>query len=229
MGETRRWACKTASIWEHSTKTGPELQRGADHQDQHWSECSAPVLAMLIIYDIIHLLMFDYWIAWWEMQVIKQAFPKLINLLQNIKKKEAGGAKTRPAAGGLLPPPPGAKAGGLIPPPGGQQSFPPIQTNNCEHQSLCQTPVSLCVITYRTVFIFSHFPHLSWSSPSFRLWVPCSCGPAQLWCVGGFYICRLQVSFLILSCPSVFIIVFEIYISSPSSLSFSPPPLQQLQ
>ncbi|KAG7261919.1 hypothetical protein CRUP_026448 [Coryphaenoides rupestris] len=29
----------------------------------------------------------------------------------NIKKKEAGGAKSRPSAGGLLPPPPGAKTG----------------------------------------------------------------------------------------------------------------------
>ncbi|XP_075893409.1 adaptin ear-binding coat-associated protein 2 isoform X1 [Nelusetta ayraudi] len=48
----------------------------------------------------------------------------------NIKKKEAGGAKTRPAPGGFLPPPPGAKAGGLIPPPAGQQSFPPVQANN---------------------------------------------------------------------------------------------------
>lgn len=220
VGEARRWACKTASIWEHSTKTGPELQRGADHQDQYRSECSAPVLAMLIIYDIIHflivdLLMFDYRIAWWEMQVIKQAFPKLINLLQNIKKKEAAGAKTRPAAGGLLPPPPGAKAGGLIPPPGGQQSFPPVQTNNGEHQCLCQTPV------YLSLFIKQY--SFSPISPSFRLWLPCSCSPAQLWCVGGFYICRLQVSFLIPSCPSVFIIVFEFYISSPSSLSFSPP------
>lgn len=171
----------------------------------------------------VDLLMSDYRIAWWEMQVIKQAFPKLINLLQNIKKKEAGSAKTRPAAGGLLPPPPGAKAGGLIPPPGGQQSFPPVQTNNGEHQSLCQTPVSLCVIIYKMVFIFSHLHNLSWSSPSFRLRVPCSCSPAQFWCVGGFYICRLQVGFLIPSCPSVFIIVFEFYISSPSSLSFSPP------
>lgn len=87
----------------------------------------------------------DVWLSdcMMQMQVIKQAFPKLINLLQNIKKKEAGGAKTRPAAGGLLPPPPGAKAGGLIPPPGGQQSFPPVQTNNGEHQCLCQTPVYL--------------------------------------------------------------------------------------
>lgn len=81
---------------------------------------------------------------------------------------------------------------------------------------------SLCVIIYKTVFIFSHLPHLSRSSSSFGFWVPCSCSPAQLWCVGGFYICRLQVSFLVPSCPSVFIIVFEFYISSPSSISFSP-------
>lgn len=30
---------------------------------------------------IVDMLMFDCRIAWWEMQVIKQAFPKLINLL----------------------------------------------------------------------------------------------------------------------------------------------------
>lgn len=109
--------------------------------------------------------MFDYRIAWWEIQVIKQAFPKLINLLQNIKKKEAGGAKTRPAAGGLLPPPPGAKAGGLIPPPGGQQSFPPVQTNNGEHQCLYQTPV------YVSLFIKRY---------SFSLIFPISADPAPL-------------------------------------------------
>ncbi|XP_068171528.1 adaptin ear-binding coat-associated protein 2 [Antennarius striatus] len=47
----------------------------------------------------------------------------------NIKKKEAGAAKTRPMGGGLLPPPPGAKAGGLILPPAGQQAAPAVQTN----------------------------------------------------------------------------------------------------
>lgn len=51
----------------------------------------------------------------------------VIALSQNIKKKEAGGAKTRPVSGGLLPPPPGAKAGGLFPPPGGQQTVPTAQ------------------------------------------------------------------------------------------------------
>lgn len=51
----------------------------------------------------------------------------VVALSQNIKKKEAGGAKTRPLSGGLLPPPPGAKAGGLFPPPGGQQTVPTAQ------------------------------------------------------------------------------------------------------
>lgn len=85
------------------------------------------------------------------------AFPKIIHLWQNIKKKEAGGAKTRPAPGGFLPPPPGAKAGGLIPPPAGQQSFPPVQANNGERQSLCKTSVC-CLIVYTMVIIFSHLP-----------------------------------------------------------------------
>ncbi|KAM3878187.1 adaptin ear-binding coat-associated protein 2 [Diretmus argenteus] len=47
----------------------------------------------------------------------------------NIKKKEAGGAKSRPLGGGLLPPPPGAKAGGLVAPPGNLETAPAIQTN----------------------------------------------------------------------------------------------------
>lgn len=67
----------------------------------------------------------------------KLHFPNVILFWQNIKKKDAGGAKTRPAAGGFLPPPPGAKAGGLIPPPAGQHSFPPVQANNGEANSLC--------------------------------------------------------------------------------------------
>lgn len=47
----------------------------------------------------------------------------------NIKKKDAGAAKSRPMGGGLLPPPPGAKVGGLVPPPVGQQAAPVTQTN----------------------------------------------------------------------------------------------------
>lgn len=54
-------------------------------------------------------------------------------LLQNIKKKDAAGAKLRPMGGGLLPPPPGAKAGGVIPPPGGQQTVPAVHTNTGDH------------------------------------------------------------------------------------------------
>lgn len=56
-----------------------------------------------------------------------------MTLLQNIKKKEAGGAKARPMGGGLLPPPPGAKAGGLLPPPVGQQAVSAVQTNAGNH------------------------------------------------------------------------------------------------
>ncbi|XP_071376848.1 adaptin ear-binding coat-associated protein 2 isoform X4 [Centroberyx affinis] len=47
----------------------------------------------------------------------------------NIKKKDAGGAKSRPMGGGLLPPPPGAKAGGLASPPAAQHTAPAAQTN----------------------------------------------------------------------------------------------------
>ncbi|XP_034022434.1 adaptin ear-binding coat-associated protein 2 [Thalassophryne amazonica] len=44
----------------------------------------------------------------------------------NVKKKEAGCAKSRPVSGGFLPPPPGTKVGGIIPPPMGQQT---VKTN----------------------------------------------------------------------------------------------------
>lgn len=54
-------------------------------------------------------------------------------VLQNIKKKDAGGAKLRPMGGGLLPPPPGAKAGVVVPPPGGQQTVPAVHTNPGDH------------------------------------------------------------------------------------------------
>ncbi|XP_076003264.1 adaptin ear-binding coat-associated protein 2 isoform X1 [Genypterus blacodes] len=50
---------------------------------------------------------------------------------QNIKKREAGSAKSRPMGGGLLPPPPGAgaKPAGLIAPPGDFETAPAVQTN----------------------------------------------------------------------------------------------------
>lgn len=136
-----------------------------------------------------------------------RAFPKIIHLWQNIKKKEAGGAKTRPAPGGFLPPPPGAKAGGLIPPPAGQQSFPPVQANNGEPQSLCKSLLSHCL--YNGHHFLPSSSRLCRSSPSFRLWGSCSCSPTQHWCVGGFHIRRLQVSSLIWFCPSVFVVVFQ--------------------
>ncbi|CAL8338594.1 unnamed protein product [Merluccius merluccius] len=47
----------------------------------------------------------------------------------NIKKKDAGGAKSRPMAGGLLPPPPGAKTGS-------PQSLPVTQPNTVESSLL---------------------------------------------------------------------------------------------
>ncbi|XP_076003265.1 adaptin ear-binding coat-associated protein 2 isoform X2 [Genypterus blacodes] len=49
----------------------------------------------------------------------------------NIKKREAGSAKSRPMGGGLLPPPPGAgaKPAGLIAPPGDFETAPAVQTN----------------------------------------------------------------------------------------------------
>lgn len=55
--------------------------------------------------------------------------------MQNIKKKEAGGAKARPMGGGLLPPPPGAKAAVLVPPPGGQPTVSAVQSNTGDHQT----------------------------------------------------------------------------------------------
>lgn len=61
----------------------------------------------------------------------------VVALSQNIKKKEAGGAKTRPVSGGLLPPPPGAKAGGLISPPGGQQPVPAAQPYAGDNPVFC--------------------------------------------------------------------------------------------
>lgn len=134
--------------------------------------------------------------------------PKFIHLWQNIKKKEAGGAKTRPAPGGFLPPPPGAKAGGLIPPPTGQ-SFPPVQANKGEAQSLCKTCQSVVALFTQWSSFPPIFPRLCRSSPSFRFWGSCSCSPAQHWCVGGFHICRLQVSRRIWLCTSVFIVVFQ--------------------
>lgn len=112
VGETRRRTQKAASDRQRGTKTRPELQRGSNHQDQHRSEC----LPLRILKGN-------------KLQFLKT---KVILFSQNIKKKDAGGAKTRPAAGGFLPPPPGAKAAGLIPPPAGQHSFPPVQANNGE-------------------------------------------------------------------------------------------------
>lgn len=47
----------------------------------------------------------------------------------NIKKKESGGAKSRPMGGGLLPPPPGAKAGGFQAPSGSQAPAQAMQPN----------------------------------------------------------------------------------------------------
>lgn len=66
-------------------------------------------------------------------------------LFQNIKKKEAGGAKSRPVSGGLLPPPPGAKAGGLIGPPGGQQTVPAAQPYAGDNPIFCQTLFQKCL------------------------------------------------------------------------------------
>ncbi|XP_040058929.2 adaptin ear-binding coat-associated protein 2 [Gasterosteus aculeatus] len=51
-----------------------------------------------------------------------------ISIGQNIKKKEAGGAKSRPMAMGLLPPPPAGKVGGVIPPTVGQPTVSAVQT-----------------------------------------------------------------------------------------------------
>ncbi|XP_056130144.1 adaptin ear-binding coat-associated protein 2 [Lampris incognitus] len=47
----------------------------------------------------------------------------------NIKKKDAGSAKSRPVSGGLLPPPPGAKPGTPLAPPVSQITAPATQTN----------------------------------------------------------------------------------------------------
>lgn len=55
---------------------------------------------------------------------------------QNIKKKEAGGAKVRPMGGGLLPPPPGAKAGGVIPPPGAEPTVSAVPTNTGDQSAI---------------------------------------------------------------------------------------------
>ncbi|KAM8916696.1 adaptin ear-binding coat-associated protein 2 [Spinachia spinachia] len=50
-----------------------------------------------------------------------------ISIGQNIKKKEAGGVKSRPMAAGLLPPPPAGKVGGVIPPSAGQSTVSAVQ------------------------------------------------------------------------------------------------------
>lgn len=65
-------------------------------------------------------------------------------LSQNIKKKEAGGAKARPMGGGLLPPPPGAKAGGLMPPPGGPQT---VQTNTGDRRAFVSNHTFIHIFT----------------------------------------------------------------------------------
>lgn len=57
-------------------------------------------------------------------------------LSQNIKKREAGGAKPRGMAGGLLPPPPGVKVGGVTPPPVGQPPVLAVQTNTGNNRSI---------------------------------------------------------------------------------------------
>lgn len=99
----------------------------------------------IYISDLGHLQISDNWekkrVTIWKMKKLSW-----FSVSQNIKKKEAGGAKPRPMGGGLLPPPPGVKAGGIIPPPGGQQTVEPsaAQTNTGDHCAF----LSLCFLLH---------------------------------------------------------------------------------
>lgn len=91
----------------------------------------------------------------------------VMTLSQNIKKKEAGGAKARPMGGGLLPPPPGAKAPGLLPPPGGQQTVSAVQTNTGNHCAFVSNHIVLKHPHMFKQYLFKRFCFLLQIQPLF--------------------------------------------------------------